>query len=508
MINNSQRDIRRRFSLLNFLSVFFLCAVSYSQTFDFSIDAKDVPCCDNSNIPAIVWYGNNSKMSIQKLAAYCAPFLWFSPDEPLLNGTVGKDISLPEAFPFENESEHPVVYYRIRTILTNPGFGGKAYTPNSLNINESEIDLQLVAGIDLDFFFYYPYEAGLSGHKHDVESAEFQLFVWKRDSCSDCKYNLVITRVTGKAHGLSWYDNTLGVDEYTNFPMHIMVEEGKHASCTDKNGDGYFTPGYDVNRRVNDAWAVRDVIRGGALFTGGWEAWMAKVRRPEYRVFPPLPEDSPLREQYSEKGVYASENAIYELRPFPHINKVPPDLYRFFADKGDPEWPAINNSTTLEEFKRWTDTENFVKSLSLNLYADGDLGFSFVFPLFIVKNFEDPMAGGYLLNRIIAKDKKLRDFSWMLLYTKSASRWIDGYFSAGVEWDKFDRPEIGENVTDTKADFVLESGIKFRALLSHTPLKFMTKLTDFWGIRFGVKNKGFFDVKNITYVIEFGGGTW
>ena len=36
----------------------------------------------------------------------------------------------------------------------------------------------------------------------------------------------------------------------------------------------------------------------------------------------------------------------------------------------------------------------------------------------------------------------------------------------------------------------------------------MTKLTDFWGIRFGIKNKGFFDVENITYVIEFGGGTW
>jgi hypothetical protein len=310
------------------------------------------------------------------------------------------------------------------------------------------------------------------------------------------------------AHGLSWYDNTLGVDESTNFPMHILVEEGKHASCTDKNGDGYFTPGYDVNRRVNDAWAVRDVIRGGALFTGGFEAWMAKVRRPEHRVFPPLPEDSPLREQYSENGVYSPENAIYELRPFPHIDVVPEDLYRFFADKGDPEWPTINASTTFEEFKRWTDTENFVKSLSLNLYADGELGLSLVFPLFIVKNFEDPMAGGYLLNRIIVKDKQFRDFSWMLLYTKSASRWIDGYFSAGVEWDKYDIPNVTPAMTDMKTDFVLETGIKFRALLSHTPLKFMTTLTDFWGIRFGIKNKGFWDVNNITYVVEIGAGTW
>ncbi|MCK5452761.1 MAG: hypothetical protein KAJ16_00285, partial [Calditrichia bacterium] len=270
----------------------------------------------------------------------------------------------------------------------------------------------------------------------------------------------------------------------------------------------YYTPGYDVNRRVNDAWAVRDVIRGGALFTGGFEAWMAKVRRPEHRVFPPLPEDSPLREKYTEAGVYSPDNAIYTLRPFPHINQAPSDLYRFFADKGDPVWPAITVETSLEQFKRWSDSENFVKSLSISLYADGDLGLSFVFPLFIVKNFEDPMAGGFLVNRVIIKDKKLRDFAWMLLYTRSASRWIDGYFSAGVEWDVVDLPEIGPDATETKTDFVLESGIKFRALLSHSPLKFMTKLTDFWGIRFGVKNKGFFDIKSLQYVVEIGAGTW
>ena len=62
--------------------------------------------------------------------------------------------------------------------------------------------------------------------------------------------------------------------------------------------------------------------------------------------------------------------------------------------------------------------------------------------------------------------------------------------------------------SDSKTDFVLETGIKFRALLSHTPLKFMTKLTDFWGVRFGVKNKGFFDINSLQYVVEIGAGTW
>ncbi len=508
MMNNGLQHSIRSVVMFLILLTFILSEQGYSQKFDFTIEAEDVPCCDESGIRAIVWHGNDTKMTINKLASYCAPVLWFSPDEPLLMEAEGKEIRLPEPFPFEDDPEKPVVYYRIRNILRLPDADGPAYFPDSTNQNRSVIDLKQIAGIDLDFFFYYHAEEGLGGHKHDVEFAEFQMIVWPRENCEKCKYNLVITKVTGKAHGLSWYDNTLGVDEYTNFPMHILVEEGKHASCTDKNADGYYTPGYDVNRRVNDAWAVRDVIRGGALFTGGFEAWMAKVRRPEHRVFPPLPEDSPLREKYTEAGVYSPDNAIYTLRPFPHINQAPSDLYRFFADKGDPVWPAITVETSLEQFKRWSDSENFVKSLSISLYADGDLGLSFVFPLFIVKNFEDPMAGGFLVNRVIIKDKKLRDFAWMLLYTRSASRWIDGYFSAGVEWDVVDLPEIGPDATETKTDFVLESGIKFRALLSHSPLKFMTKLTDFWGIRFGVKNKGFFDIKSLQYVVEIGAGTW
>jgi hypothetical protein len=480
----------------------------YSQKFDFTIDEKDVLCCSESGIQAIVWHGNDTKMSIKKLASYCAPVLWFSPDEPLLNDTKGKEILLPEPFPFEEDPQQPVVYYRIRTILHRDDADGLAYIPDSTDKNQSIIDLRQIAGIDIDFFFYYRAEEGFGGHPHDVESAEFQIIVWPRPTCDQCTYHLLITKVTGKAHGLNWYDNTLGVDEYAKFPMHILVEEGKHASCTDKNGDGYYTPGYDVNRRVNDAWAVRDVIRAGALFTGGFEAWMAKVRRPEHRVFPPLPEDSPLREHYTENGVYSPDNAIYALRPFPHIDQVPPDLYRFFADKGDPVWPAIKTVTTLEEFKRWTDTENFVKSLGISLYTDGELGVSFIFPLFIVKNFEDPLAGGFLVNRLILKDHGLRDFAWMLLYTRSASRWIDGYFSAGVEWDKEDLSQISPDATELKTDFVLETGIKFRASLTHSPLKFLAKLTDFWGLRFGVKNKGYFDINSLQYVVEVGAGIW
>jgi len=104
------------------------------------------------------------------------------------------------------------------------------------------------------------------------------------------------------------------------------------------------------------------------------------------------------------------------------------------------------------------------------------------------------------------RDKKLRDFAWTILYTRSASRWMDGYFSAGYEWDKIDRPE-GDG-TFNEDDFVLETGIKFRGNVSHSPLKFLATITDFWGLRLGVKNKGFWKIDNLHYVMEVGAGTW
>jgi hypothetical protein len=488
---------------------FSITSLLFSQKFGyFNVDPSEIPCCDHRKVQAIIWSGSDPYMTMEKLASYCGPVLWFSPDEPLLGDSSGKSIMIPQAFPFESGADRPVVYYRLREILVREDANNTAFHPDSNLRGHSVIDLKQVAALQLDYFFYYPSEEGLGGHKHDVESAEFKLIVWRRPDCADCLYNLVVTRVTGKAHGVLWYDNTLEIDEYCRFPMHILVEEGKHASCTDKNGDGYYTPGYDVNKRVNDAWGVRDVLRSGTLFTGGFQAWMAKVRQPEDQILPPLPVDSPFRNKYTQKGIYAPENAVYELRPFPSAEKAQPDLVHFIADKGDPNWPEETPNTDLNKFKKWVGVEPFVKSLSISFRADGDIGFSFVFPLFIVKNFEDPLAGGFVLNRIYLKDKHLRDFAWTILYTTSASRWIDGYFSAGYEWDKIDLPTGSSSNTKKEGDVVLETGLKFRALVTHTPLKFMSKLTDFWGIRIGIKNRGFWDINRMGYVIEVGAGTW
>ncbi|MDH3197772.1 MAG: hypothetical protein OEO21_05985 [Candidatus Krumholzibacteria bacterium] len=75
------------------------------------IEAEAVyTCAQIMETPFVVWYGNDATMTAERLAAYCAPILWFSPDEPLLEDRTGKDITIPEAFPFEANTGRPVVY--------------------------------------------------------------------------------------------------------------------------------------------------------------------------------------------------------------------------------------------------------------------------------------------------------------------------------------------------------------------------------------------------------------
>jgi hypothetical protein len=470
---------------------------------DFGVES---PCCD-VQADRVVWLGDDPIMSFNELATYCGPILWFSPDEPLLRDlNVPQEINIPMNFPFEDSTGTPVVYYRVRNIIQ--GGDGDAFLPDSMDLGNSLVDLSKISAIDIDFFFYYPSEEGLGGHVHDVESVEMKLGVWFQKNCTECRYGVTVERVNAKAHGILWYDNTLIVDRDTRFPFTVLVEEGKHASCTDKNGDGYYTPAYDVNIRINDAWGVRDVMRTGSLFSGGFQSWYAKVRAPEDRVFPPLPEGALNRDNYEVNGVYAPGYQKYELRPWPALK--PAEYYKDpriirFVDKDYHDWPYIEEDKGLDKLADWFDEEDFAKSLSLALRVDGNAGISIVFPLFIVKNFYVPVSGGWLVNRLYFTDHGFRDIGYNIIYTSSASRWVDGYFSLGLEWDTEDSPDGG---TVSETSLASEAGLKFRANIAHSPLRFMGKLTDFWGLRAGIRYLGGTTFKRIGYVVEFGAGTF
>ncbi|MCL7964585.1 MAG: hypothetical protein M8858_04115 [marine benthic group bacterium] len=486
--------------------------------------------CDFSDLPGAIWWGTESRMPIERLAAYAAPVFWHSPDEPELEGKSGADVPVPEVLPLET-ADGPVVYYQLKEIQTGGASLGTVWTRDTEDPGKSIIDLSGGGLLRLDFYAYYSDEAGLGAHKHDIEPVEFKIAIARSDGpslqeagyggrCRERHHVILVTRVSGKAHGIEWFWNVLEVDEETKFQMYLFVEEGKHALATDKNSDGYFTPSYDVNVRVNDAWGVRDIIRSGGLFSGGYDAWMTKVRNPEDRVFPPLPDDSPLLPEGLERqSHYEGETAVYELRPLPPASAVkawdeeqasieedPHPLYPFVADKEVEGWPEIHELQTWNQVEDWVSSGALKRSLSIALYADGDVGFSWMFPFFIVKNLHVGMSGGYILHRMYLTWGDTDSFGWQLLYTSSASRWVDPYFSAGAEWQENFVSDDG--TVEDRTDFVLETGLKFRAQIGSSPLKFLSFLTDFWGFRAGIKNYGFFDIDRLTYVLEVGAGSF
>mgnify|MGYP003580880540 CR=1 FL=1 len=474
--------------------------------------------CDFSKVPGVVWWGPESRMGVARFAAYMAPILWFSPDEPNLNGASGLDIRVPEPFPAESTAGRPLMYYQLNRVLTRPGSRGEVVTRVEGHPEQSTLDLSKVALVFVKYFAYYATEEGLGAHPHDIEPAEFRVAVlpstwdgfkeWIPGGarCPTTNYVIGVRRVSGQAHGLVWFWNVLNTDEYTQFPMHLLIEEGKHAVATDKNGDGVFTKGYDVNVRINDAWGARDIIRTGMLFSGGYESWMTKVRRPEHRVLPPLPDDSRLHTSLGRRSA-GVRSAVYELRPFPALSiaKDDPVLAHLMVDKVIANWPEVEGLNDAKGWGKALSDGAVIKSLSIAYRNDGDGGIVWSFPFFVVKHLEDPMTGGYILQRMYVRGPNLRDFGWTALYTPSASRWLDSYLSAGAE-NLHSVDSTGAVVGDW--GFVAETGVKFRVNINETPLRALHVLTDYWGLRVGLKYRGAMTISALSYVLEFGAGSF
>ena len=470
-------------------------------------------CEDLSNVSGLVWQGSRPTMTLHELVAYAAPVIWLSPDEPTMARRQRRDLRVPAALPFESQPESPVVYYQLGELAGRPDADGPSFVLNEKDKGASVVDLRNASTLRLKYITYFPYEAGLSDHPHDVEPTEFRILIERSNGpiareygyfCSNEFYLIMVLRVTGEAHGNRWYYNVLDVDQSTALPIHLLIEEGKHAAATDRNADGYFTPGYDVTVRPNDAWGVRDTIRGGTLFTGKFEAWMAKVRQPEHRVLPPLPADSRLRERLVERTGGDAEHAQYELRPLPSSVLATSDqlLREKIAEKEVENWPVIKErAAAAGPLRDWYREGRQLRPFSFAYMYDGDSGFSMALPLLVVKTVHEPLTGGYLVHRLTFKDTNLRDVSWMLMYTPSASRWFDKYVAGGVETNRF-KDEDG--VTQVERDFALEMGVKFR-FRNPPGLGF---LTNFWGVRLGIKNIGAIDIENMKYVIEIGAGVW
>ncbi len=483
--------------LLLFSWHFFLLA----QDFNFKPTA---PCCISQ--PGTVWHSKESIISSEKLAALCAPIIWYSPDEPNLYGKIGRQINIPDAFPFQIKADSPVVYYRIKSIYASRKHIDSVYIGKQIDKKSFIFDLSKLDALDIDFFFYYPTEEGLGSHLHDLESVFFKLRIIKTDSCSQCRYAIKVKEIIGRAHGLPWYDNHLTIDEHVKFPMSILVEEGKHACCPDKNADGIYTPGFDVNKRKNDAWGIRDVIRSGRLFSGKFQSFMIKKRTPCTLIVPPLPKDSPLYDYFLIDGRLLTQKATYTLRPFPSSNRCGnhKNIQHMIEEKGSSTWPRAYKVVN-GNIQRWENEEKVYRSISVAYRYDGQQGIVVAFPLLLFKNVEVPISGGWLTQRLYLSNNN-RFLGHGILYTSSASRWVDHYIFMGYELSD---DNLSDGINFVSTDFVTEFGLKLRFNINYTPFRFLRKLgTDFWGVRVGIRNIGFAPFKSSGIVIEIGSGVW
>ena len=470
-------------------------------------------CAQCDEVIGTLFRSNDALIHIDSIAQAGAPMLWFSPDEPRLFDKNGH-IQLPEPLPYDELYDQPVVYYKIRTVYTElPKSAIKA--SKSDEDRTTHIDLSSTKALEVEYYFYYKEETGIGGHPHDLESVAIQLEVIDNPACKNGSYKIVAKRIIARAHGLYWFENALNVDEQTIFPICILVEEGKHANCTDKNADGVYTPGFDVTEKVNDAWGVRDIISTGKLFSGGYQAWMAKERTPISLLVPPSAEYTKSYQKVKSRYPAIAIDHHYLLKSFPAIPDDYDDrkLKKMVHSKKPVEWPkvatAIQANTSILRLAKENKLRN---KIGFSYRFDEDMALSLSLPLLFVRHVEAPMTGGWFYNKIYlgqndsTPDHISRSFGHQIQHTNSASRWLDTYVGAGYEYVDVDE-RIG--ITDHEFFMVTEIGMKVRINITKTPFKVFKFLgTDYWGIRFGWKNLGFNPFYYSGFVIEVGAGAF
>ena len=268
----------------------------------------DEPDC---SVGPAVWIGNNNPRKGHFVGGGCRSdgyLLWLSPREFLLlegrrddapgqvNSTGGGNTSTTASVACGLKSRPPRASCRAvdDAECSSRGTSGRQ-TSNVPALKRARLGT-------LPFFFYYPEDRGVGGHSHDLEAMEVR--VRMRHACrwtvnrgtaprpqqlltDECWPAAQLESVSGSAHGVGWYTNTLQVlsTRDTVLPLVALVEENKPATSPDRDGDGTYMPHYDVNRQSNDAWGIRDVAGTGKL-GGSTQRRVCRTRRPNTRLCP------------------------------------------------------------------------------------------------------------------------------------------------------------------------------------------------------------------------------
>jgi hypothetical protein len=471
-----------------------LPASIYSQDVATAGDRARCACPEPTNeeepTPGVVWQGAaDSTLDLKTMAEMLAPILWFSSDEPLLLRNGGP---VPQAHPSDAPSESAVVYYQVLDLVLRGDERIEGKFEEELQFFEK------VAQFRLKYFFYYGEDVGMKPHRHDLEAIELRVYL---DETGDGCRRIRVTRIEGLAHGLSWYSNILSVEADTVFPVTVLVEEGKHASAPDRNGDGVYTPGYDTNVRINDAWGLRDIMGSSVLQGSRYTASMSKPRDEAFRLLPPRDVElcgrrPPARLATAGLGRYALRPAVdvpASLAAVPDAKRL--DAMMRFHHFG-PDAPARQYPSS--EVQALSDPENVYRVISgFNLRWDTDrIGGSLQGPGFDLREV-------WVVPRLLLMD----GWAAEAIITPSASRWVDWYAAVGYERGIVRIPTGDGREPQLFNGFASEAGLKFRVALPGKA-RWAALGYRFSGIRIGIRSSGFGRIQEPRFVIEIGAGAF
>lgn len=507
------------------------------------------PCADGqggerADLRRLVWC-DRDRPSVRQAALAAAPVLWFSPDEFLLDlhkrrCTVFEDHErkkrseypawrggLPEPFPWRQSEVDPLSHAECDKIPAGERVwpGVVYYCVSSRRAGECQRDAEapVQAGEDgrvfVDYFYYFERDSGLNSHAHDLESTTFELSLRRYDPPEGAEsghWRLLIDRVKGEAHGLSNVANRLQVVPHLGVraddlrvPVTLLIEEGKHASCPDRNGDGTYNPGYDVNFRTNDAWGVRDVF-SQAVLVKRYDTSQTKPRLPDQRQFPFYPAADgarptfrALRRAYShvrpEQGWNCTRSYV--------LNCVEREQTQHFHEIARSSGPSHSATTRCDEkpskshpeplSHRWNWWKRSNERAPLSYRYDGRHGISLLFPTSLtppnwrlVAAPRVTLAGGTWPTLGL---KGAEYASASLLFSPTMVSWLDWYGAVG-------HARLVDGLA-RRGHFVWEGGVRLRhkLLLLNNNLPIL-------GVRLGARLQDLKRPRGLQLVFEVGGG--